>query len=212
MSSINIFSTRILINEFTKIVCNSKCCCQMNAIALREHFAKKLKPGEGGGRQAGWGSREERQLQPREFTLEEKMCPAPNLAGSMFGCHRSTLFVLFPWHWTKECIVGKPSWHMTQCKGRSQREAASRGWHGLDALRHSTGSAGWVALPTEARVQFAQFSWELPVKPKPCKLGQSGEQRPCPLPGDAQKEAFQRGLVKRRKNYTQILEENRNGF
>lgn len=42
--------------------------------------------------------------------------------------------------------------------------------------------------------------------PSPSKPGQRGEQRPCALPGDTQKEAIQRGLSKRREKYTQISE------
>ena len=102
---------------------------------------------------------------------------------------------------------------MTQCKGRSQRVAASRGWHGLDALGHSTGSPGWVALPTEARVQFAQFFWELPVKPQaPVNWAKEESKDPAPCLETHKGRHFKRSLVKRRKNYTQILEENWNGF
>lgn len=141
----------------------------------------------------------------------------PNLAGSMFGCHRSALFVppprTPPDTELKNALWENPSWHMTQCKGRSQREAASRGWHGLDALGHSTGSPAWVALPTEARVQFAQFSWELTVKPRaPVNWAKEESKDPAPCLETHKERHFKRNLVKRRKNYTQILEENWNGF
>lgn len=112
-------------------------------------------------------------------------------------------FFFFPCHRTKECIVGKPSWHMTLCKGGSQREAASRGLLGLDALLHSMGLQRWVSLPTKALVQFAQLSWERTVKllSKPsCKHGwgkKSESKRACTMHGKKHKRRwFKRAWAK----------------
>lgn len=98
ISWVNTFSTNRLINELTKIVCNAKFSCWMNAPTCRKHFAEELKSGqEGGGVGRVRIMGRKRQLQLREFTPEEeKRVLLPSLAGSMFGCRRSTLFVLFP--------------------------------------------------------------------------------------------------------------------
>lgn len=132
--------------------------------------------------------------------------PAPQVAGlpPMAADYLPFFFFFFPWHWTKECIVGKPSWHMTLCKGGSQHEAASRGLLGLDALLHSMGLQRWVSLPTEALVQFAQLSWERTVKllSKPsCKHGwgkKRGRERACTMHGMCTKGGGSEGLNQER--------------
>lgn len=136
----------------------------------------------------------------------KKAGSSPCPAGNVFACDGSRLFVLFffffPCHRTKECIVGKPSWHMTLCKGGSQREAASRGLLGLDALLHSMGLQRWVSLPTKALVQFAQLSWERTVKllSKPsCKQGRGKKReskRACTMHGKKHKRCFIRAWAK----------------
>lgn len=138
---------------------------------------------------------------------------SPCPTGNVFACDGSRLFVLFiifffsPWYWTKECIVGKPSWHMTLCKGGSQREAASRGLLGLDALLHSMGLQRWVSLPRKALVQFAQLSWErtgkLLSKPS-CKQGwgkKRESKRDCTMHGKKHKRRwFKRAWAKEEGN------------
>lgn len=142
-----------------------------------------------------------------------KCVQLPNLAGSMFGCRRSTLFVLFPWHWTKECIVGKPivTYDTVQRKITAWGSIKGLTWPWCTRAQH--GVSGWVVLPTEARVQFAQFFWELPVKPQaPVNWAKEESKDPAPRQETHKGRHFKRSLVKRRKNYTQILEENWNGF
>lgn len=82
-----------------------------------------------------------RQLQWREFTPEEEnVSCSPTLQVACLAATGAHYLFFFPDTELKNALWENPSWHMTQCKGRSQREAASRGWHGLDALGHSTGS------------------------------------------------------------------------
>lgn len=148
-----------------------------------------------------------RQLQLGEFTPEEEnMFCSPTLQVACLAATGAHYLFFFPDTELKNALWENPSWHMTQCKGRSQREAASRGWHGLDALRHSTGSPGWVALPTEAPVQFAQFSWELSVKPQaPVNWAKEESKDPAPRLETHKGRHFKRSLVKRRKKlYTNI--------
>lgn len=137
----------------------------------------------------------------------------PNLAGSMFGCHRSTLFVLFPRHWTKECIVGKPimTYDTLQRKITAWGSIKGLTWPWCTRAQHG---AAWMSGSSNGSPgAICTILLRAPGEaPSSCKLGQRGEQRPCPLPGDTQREAFQKKLSKKRKNYTQILEENWNGF
>lgn len=137
----------------------------------------------------------------------------PNLAGSMFGCHRSTLFVLFPWHWTKECIVGKPilTYDTVQRKITAWGSIKGLTWPWCTQAQH--GVAGMSGSSNGSPGAICTILLRAPSEaPNPYKLGQRESKDPAPCLETHKGRHFKRGLVKRRKNYTQILEENWNGF
>lgn len=214
ISCVNIFSINRLIDETPKDCLELQIFLPDECFNLQKALCRAAEVRVRGAAGRARIMARKRQLQLREFTAEEEnvFC-SPTLQVACLAATGAHYLFFFPDTELKNALWENPSWHMTQCKGRSQREAASRGWHGLDALGHSTGSPGWVALPTEARVQFAQFSWELPVKPQvPVNWAKEESKDPAPRLETHKGRHFKRSLVKRRKNYTQILEENWNGF
>lgn len=131
----------------------------------------------------------------REFTVEE--ANVSSSATLQVACLPATgaHYLFFSlWQWTKERIVGKTHpdiWH------RAKEDHSVRQHQGVDmALMHLGTARGLRSgSSNQSPGAICTILQRAPSEaPSPSKPGQRGEQRPCPLPGDTQKEAIQRGL------------------
>lgn len=207
--SVNTFSMKMLIHEFTDIYFTDFPAGWMLWPGTRTFQRTCSGEGQGEGRIMG----RKRQHKLREFTVEEgNVSSSLTLQVACLSATGAHYLFFFLWQWTKECIVGKTHpdiWH-------SAKEAHSVGQHqGVDVALMHLGTARGLrsGSSNQSPGAISQYSRELPVKPQASVNRAKEESKDlAPCRETHKRRRFKGGLVKRREKYTQILEESWDGF